>query len=458
LGIHKGSQSWCKKVIGRVFYFGKVATDPDGMAALERWLAEKEYLTTGREPPPKVNGALTVRELANRFLAEKEKLRDNGELSPRSWRGYYDTCARIVDTFGKGRAVVDLQPADFGKLRTVLAKTRAAVALRNEIQRVRTVFKWAYDQNEIQTPMRFGQSFAKPKLDIVRREREKHRNAHGDRMFEAEEIRAIIAVSGLPLKTMILLAANCGFGQSDLAALPTRNLDLEKGWVDFARVKTGVSRRVPLWPETVAAIREWLAVRPKAKDHADAGLLFLTVRGARWVKVNERGAPKDAIGQEFVKVLRALKLKRPRVGFYGLRHGFETVAGETADQVAVDAVMGHVPTGMAGAYRERIGDDRVRRVTDHVRQWLFPAEPKAPTPEPGKGSPVSELCVFANRPQEKPVKSKRPARSQTRPRSQTPSANPVPAFANTQNTQTGELLPIGAVDPTARPSLRLFVG
>ena len=88
-------------------------------------------------------------------------------------------------------------------------------------------------------------------------------------------------------------------------------------------------------------------------------------------KKKSREVRKDAIGQEFNKVVEGLGLKRPGVAFYGLRHGFETIAGGTADQVAVDAIMGHVAQGMGAAYRERIGDDRLRRVAEHVRQWLF---------------------------------------------------------------------------------------
>jgi integrase len=181
---------------------------------------------------------------------------------------------------------------------------------------------------------------------------------------------------------MVLLAANCAFGQSDLAHLPVRAVNLETGWLEFARVKTAVRRRIPLWPETIAAIREWLPMRPKAKDPADAGLMFLTVRGARFVKTSERGAPKDAIAQEFNKVLGRLGLKRSRLGFYGMRHGFETIGGEAQDQVAVDAIMGHLDQTMAGVYRERISDDRLRRVTEHVRQWLFSDEGTTGADEP----------------------------------------------------------------------------
>ncbi len=62
----------------------------------------------------------------------------------------------------------------------------------------------------------------------------------------------------------------------------------------------------------------------------------------------------------------------PHPTFYALRHGFETIAGDTGDQVAVNAIMGHAGQSMAAHYRERIDPERLRRVVEHVRQWLFP--------------------------------------------------------------------------------------
>ena len=76
--------------------------------------------------------------------------------------------------------------------------------------------------------------------------------------------------------------------------------------------------------------------------------------------------------QEFIKLLKKLKLHRRGMGFYALRHTFETVAGASKDQVAVDAIMGHVDATMAANYRERIDDDRLKAVVDHVHKWLFP--------------------------------------------------------------------------------------
>ena len=59
-------------------------------------------------------------------------------------------------------------------------------------------------------------------------------------------------------------------------------------------------------------------------------------------------------------------------GFYSLRHCFETIAGETTDQVCVNSIMGHVDNSMASVYRERISDERLRAVVETVRAWLWP--------------------------------------------------------------------------------------
>lgn len=376
---------WAKKVRGQTRYFGKVADDPQGKAALELWLEQRDDLLAGREPRANREG-LTVADLCNEYLTRKEQLRNTGEISPRTYRDYYRQCVVITKSFGKSRVVSDLQPSDFAKLRTTLAKTRGMAALRNWMQGVRSVFKFAFDDGLIDAPIRFGQSFAKPRPEAIDRERKAYRAAHGLRMFEADELRRIIDAAGPAMRVMVLLGVNCAFGQSDVSSLPIRAVDLDGGWLDFPRPKTGVDRRIPLWPETREAIRDWLPARPKPSNAADAGLVFLTRFGTRWVGATKPaddtkigGGAKDGVGKEFNRLLIKLGLKRPRVSFYALRHTFETIAGETADQIAVAAVMGHKARDMGAHYRERIGDNRLRRVVEHVRAWLWPelAEPPA---------------------------------------------------------------------------------
>ncbi len=84
-------------------------------------------------------------------------------------------------------------------------------------------------------------------------------------MFEAIDIRRMLEAASSQLRAMILLGVNCGFGNADCGLLPLSALDLDGGWVNFPRPKTGIQRRCPLWPETVRALREALDTRPQPK-------------------------------------------------------------------------------------------------------------------------------------------------------------------------------------------------
>jgi integrase len=240
--------------------------------------------------------------------------------------------------------------------------------LGNEINRIKILFKYGFDAGLIDKPVRYGPTFKRPSKRVLRIARK----ANGSRMYEADELQSIIDAASQPLKAMVLLGINCGFGQTDVANLPRLALNLEAGWVDFPRPKTGVERRCPLWAQTVEALREASTHRPTPKDQADADLVFVTKYGQRWVR-NSSGAKQswvDSVGAQFGKLLQRLGLKRNKLSFYALRHTFETIGGEARDQVAVDHIMGHARNDMASLYRERISDQRLKRVTDFIRGWL----------------------------------------------------------------------------------------
>jgi integrase len=356
---------WAKKIRGRLYYFG-VWSDPD--AALKKFVSQRDDLYAGRMPRAVNDDGMRLKELCNRFLTTKRHMLDLNELTLRSFEDYYRTCERLIKFFGPDRRVDDLAVDDFERLRVDLAKTRGPTALGTEITRVRVVMKYAHDQGLVQVPVRYGQSFRKPSRKVLLRERYKR----GPRMFEADVLRMLIEKSKAPLKAMILLGINCGFGPTDLARLPKSVVDLKKGWVDYPRPKTGVHRRCLLWPETITAIEEALAVRPepKAPEHSD--LVFITKFGQPWT--NER--QNNAVSPAFRLFLQDLDLHRKGLGFYALRHGFETIGGDSLDQVAVDHIMGHVRNDMASVYRERISDERLKAVTDHIHRWLFEKKPK----------------------------------------------------------------------------------
>lgn len=267
---------WAKKIRGKFHYFGPWE---NWQAALSLYEKQAADLHAGRKPREDSGGA-TIRDLVNHFLVAKKHLVDTGEIVQRTWDDYDATCRQVMDAFGKERLISDLQSEDFDAFRRQLAKSRGIVALGKKVSRARILFKHAYDAGLIESPIRYGPSFKRPSRKAQRRARQEK----SPRLFQPDEVRALMDKASIHLRAMVLLGVNCGFGPADCGNLPISALDLKTGWVDYPRPKTGVARRCPLWPETIEALKLSMAKRPKPKDEADSSMVFLTKYGQRWAK------------------------------------------------------------------------------------------------------------------------------------------------------------------------------
>jgi integrase len=386
LWLHPGGQ-WCKKIHGKHRYFG---TDRD--KALKEYVRTREDLEAGRKPRPKPEDFCTVAELVNSFLDEKKARVDAGDLSARTWADYYHTCDRVVDHLGKTRAVSDLRPDDFAKLRATVAGKLGPVSVLNFVTRVRVLFKFAYDFGLIDYPVKYGSGFDRPAKKTLRVERARK----GMKLIPAGDLWKLIQAADVQLRAMILLALNGAMGSSDCAQLPRTALEFRPGWLDFARVKTGTPRRFPLWPETAEALDAVHPKRPKPKGSPGVeytrldALVFLTRLGQPWTRFNGakmsdeeakatgrvyRRSVIDSVAQQFAKLGKKADVKLPG-GFYTLRHIHRTVSDEARDRPAADLIMGHADPSVTNYYREHISDERLKAVTDHVREWLLKGKPK----------------------------------------------------------------------------------
>ena len=307
---------WCKKVRGKIHYFGRIVGDEDGQKALNLWLEQRDDLLAGRTPRSTGDSGPTMADVCNRFLTFKQGLLDSGELAKRTFERYHATCSRMVEHFGRTRLVADLRPEDFERFREAMAALWGPIALGNEIQTVRSVFRYAFDAEVLDKPVRTGPGFRKPSAKTLRLNRAKS----GPRMFEADEIRVLLDNANANGKAMVLLGVNGALGNTDIALLPTKAVDLEHQWLDYPREKTGVPRRIPLWPETVAALRDALAKRVTPKDKADSYLFFIGPRGDSYVG-KHRGYRVTSV---MVQLLKNAKL-RDGLSFYDLRRTFQTV-------------------------------------------------------------------------------------------------------------------------------------
>jgi integrase len=364
-----------KKIRGKIHYFGRWAKRVNGQLvpveeygwkdALEQYKVQADDLHAGRTPRVKAD-SLTVADLCNRFLTAKLRRREAGELGCRMFADYKEVTDLLVASFGRDRPVEDLAAEDFEGLRAKMTERWGPVRLGNAITRVKSLFKYALDNALLDRAPRFGSEFRRPEKAVLRR----HRAARGEKMLEAPELRQLIDAASGPVRAILLLGVNCGLGNHDISRLPLSALDLEAGWLDFPRPKTGIARRCPLWPETVAALREAIAARPGPRNKADGDLVFLQKTGRRWVRETECSRT-DRVSRVFGQLLRQCGLYRTGLGFYTLRHVFRTIADAARDPVACDLIMGHTDSTMAGHYRERLDDYRLVAVAQHVHDWLY---------------------------------------------------------------------------------------
>ncbi len=265
LFLHRTGQ-WAKKVRQKIHYFGT-----DKQKALERWLAEKDYLLAGRKPPKAGSNSLSVGRLVNLFLDYKNELVKTGELSQVTFDDYRSHGKMLIDHFGKEAAVDYLTPACFIEFRSKLAENINLVSLKSRIVKIRSFFNFAAKNDLLESPLPriMGTGFSIPSRGSITR-----LMAEKEKLFSIDEIKMLLDHANPNMKAMLLLGVNCGFGNQDVSLLKFSNVSLNSGWIDFPRPKTGARRRCPLWPETVQALRESLSNRRSPKDDKHPNISF----------------------------------------------------------------------------------------------------------------------------------------------------------------------------------------
>ena len=355
---------WVKKIRGKVYNFGRWENADE---ALKRYLEEKDFIYAyGCRPVD--DGGIRLDQAVKLFL-DRQKLRRDGELGkPLSIRHFEDqkqTCLSILKTFSKSRSVTTLRPKDFEKLYLVISKTKAGTkaapsSIKRSIANVKTLFNWLAKENHIPHRLNFGADFVPPISQTAQDELE----GTGE-TFEPSEVWQLIDAAPTNAKAMIWLALNAGCNNADCANLTIKAIDLKAKTLTWKRWKvrnkqSAKVRVLPLWPETVKALRTALRERTEPKSDSHKDLFFVTNRGQQW--------GQWALTQEISKLKTKLKIDRPGVGFNSFRKVIETFGG--TDQAAIDWIMGHIDATIAKHYRTGIPEDRIEAVLNNVWSWL----------------------------------------------------------------------------------------
>ena len=364
LYAHKSGQ-WCAKFKGRNIYWD----DPD--EAERTWERKKRLLLEGRDPneteddgneePEKVGD---LGWLAEEFLEFKFSQVENGKRKQRTYDDYVKHCQRVVDHFGKRRKLSTLKPVDFERYVGKLPESWSAVTTNIHLRNVRALFKYGNDIQCCDRDIPYRVGLAKIPESVIEEQSEQL----PEKSFTAKQIRKMIATADQPMKAFLLLGINAGYGPSDVGQLKTSDIDFENKRIRNRRGKTKVKREVWLWPETIEALREAIDAKPWTSDANHESLAFLTRNRRPWW---EDGSNSNPVVSAFDKLKKDCHIEAKGVGIYALRHVFETVAGDSRDQIAVNYVMGHKDGSMAEVYRNGIDPKRIKAVCQFVRTWLY---------------------------------------------------------------------------------------
>jgi integrase len=361
-------KGWVAKIGGKVRWLAPL---DKRQLALERYHEKMAAHLAGVTAPPAAADKLApLGRVSDLFLNAKAAKVDAGELRPRTLNDYRLGLQRMLDHFGGATPALSVAAVQWQVYRAELTKTLDPHSLARYVGAVRTLSKWAVENDYVDRPFRFGTEFRLPSQKALRQSK---RDA-GARVFTATEVGKLVRAADPVLRAVLLLSLNGGIGNTDLATLRVIDVKLDAGVIEFERSKTGVHRLIPLWPKTVKALREAMPRRPAPAAPQYADRVFLTPKGLPLVrdKVNAEGvltSTTDAIGTAFVKLARAAEVKRT---FYDARRTFQTIGDERGPGHVVRAIMGHADRGedMSSRYRQAIPRAELEAVVAHVGQRL----------------------------------------------------------------------------------------
>jgi integrase len=354
LTLHPTGQ-YCKKIKGKLYYFGSDKSD-----AFQRYLEQASFLHLGRASGHAVGqDNITVKTLCNLYLEHQCDAVQAGQMSASHYKDQVHSLRLLTRFLGQACTIGQIATLDLQNYRRKLLRSyKSGSRINLHVAIMKSMFHWA-KKNDVLEHIPNIDSVGKVKIAKVERP-----------VFTRDQALMLIEAADTKMCAMIWLALNCGFGCTDCAELRWTHVDFEHGRVDLARTKTGISRNLPLWPETIAALKEV----PESGD-----LVFYTSKGNAWVRTiaatDEQGnvtyANDNAISKAFSKLMRNVGMEMPRgVGFYTLRRTAATLAARSGDPFAVQRLLGHADLKMATTYVQDVSEQTDRVVTN-VRKLII---------------------------------------------------------------------------------------
>jgi len=213
---------------------------------------------------------------------------------------------------------------------------------RNKLSVLRTVLRWAYDREYLDTPLRF------PKLP----------SADYEHFVppSRQELEQMYAVAPEHIQRVIVLGSQFGIriGTCELFKLQWSDIDIFKKVVRVPSAKKNHNetyREVPIRESLLRLICQW-----KQQDE-QKGIVYV---------INWQGKQVNSIRHSWAYTLRQAGINR-RIRPYDLRHAFATEAiNAGADAGTVAKLMGHTSTTMIFKHYQHVLTEQKVRVVESL--------------------------------------------------------------------------------------------
>jgi len=356
LTLHPTGQ-YCKKVKGKMYYFGS-----DKKEALQRYLDQATYLHGCQNNlQESTSDNMTLKQLCDMYLKYQYlKLRANA-LTASHHNEQIGSLNKLMAFLGQNIEINNISTLDLQNYKRRIQKSPVSVCRLNlHISIMKAMFHWAR-KNDVLANI--------PNIDAVSRGKIVHQEKF---TFDPEQINKLLSATDVKMRAMIWLGLNCGFGCTDCSELKWTDLDFVNARVRLPRRKTGISRDLPLWPETIEAIENV----PKTGK-----LVFYTSRGNPYIHTiskpdgngNEKYTTLNTVTTKFSRLIKKSGLDVPKgTGFYTLRRTAATIAARSGDPFAVQRLLGHVDLQMATRYVQDVSK-QTDKVIENSRNFMLPS-------------------------------------------------------------------------------------
>ena len=354
LTLHPTGQ-YCKKIKGKIRHFGT-----DKKKALEKYLAQATYLHGAQSLVQKTsNDKMTLKQLYDLYLHYQNSRVLVGAITAKHYNDLIDSLGRLIAFLGQGCRIESISTLDLQNYKRKLQSSYASVDRQNlHIDLMKAMFHWARKNDVLESI---------PNIDAISKDRVVHKEMY---TFNPQQIRKLLSAPDVKMKAMIWLGLNCGFGCTDCGRLQWKDLDFKNNRVKLARKKTGICRNLPLWPETIQALKEV----PRSGT-----FVFITSDGHPWIRTtvttNDNGEPKyiydNRITTKFSRLMKKVGIQVPKgTGFYTLRRTAATIAARSGDPFAVQRLLGHVDLTMATRYVQDVSEQTDRVIENSRKHFI----------------------------------------------------------------------------------------